>query len=111
MGYRLEISKLEYTGDCGGKLFGYISDEQLHDCKSWQWLKEHGHLDEETEDIWGYGLTHGSYLFGTAFEEFIKLYIEDYNRYSPFGNKLSLDDFEQSLNLARNYEPLYIEWC
>ena len=111
MGYRLEIPKLEYTGDCGGKLFGYISDEQLHDCKSWQWLKEHRYLDEETEDIWNYGIDHGVCLFGPYYEEFIKLYIEDYNKYSPYGNKLSLDDFEQTLNLAKKYESLYIEWC
>ena len=40
MGYRLEIYKAEYTY-CGGKLFGYINEEDLPRCKSWIWLKKH----------------------------------------------------------------------
>lgn len=105
MGYRLEISKLEYT-DCGGKLFGYIDEDDLHTCKSWQWLKKHLYLDEETEDYWDYAFKHEAVLFKDDFKEFITLYIEDYNRLSPYGNTLSLDDFKESLATDR----VLIQW-
>ena len=110
MGYRLEVSKIEYTGDCGGKLFGYISEENLHKCKSWQWLKDKGYLKEGLEDVWDYGITHGTLLPGPEYKEFIKLYIEDYNKYNQYNNKLSLSDFEKTIKLADAYEDLYIEW-
>lgn len=106
MGYRLEISEVNYTGDCGGKLFGYISEEELHKCKSWQWLKDHGYLDGEDEDLWDYRFTHQSVLFADKFKEFIKLYIDDYNKYSQYGRQLSLDDFKKSLKA----EQVLIEW-
>ena len=105
MGYRLEISKLEYS-DCGGKLFGYIFTEELHTCKSWKWLKDHLHLDKEDEDYWEYDAQHQVTLFKEDFREFIALYIEDYNRLSPYGNTLSLDDFKDSLSADR----VLIEW-
>lgn len=105
MGYRLEISKLEYA-DCGGKLFGYISEEELHTCKSWKWLKDHLHLDEETEDCWDYYCPHETVLLNDDFREFITLYIDDYNRLSPYGNTLCLDDFKESLSADR----VFMEW-
>lgn len=106
MGYRLEVSKVE-SSDCGGKLFGYISDEALHSCKSWKWLKEKGYIDEEDEDMWDYGASHQTLLWSDEYEEFIKLYIEDYNTYSPYGNTLSLNDFKGSLSA----DKVLIEWC
>ena len=96
MGYRLEVYKLEHA-ESGGKLFGYISDEELHTCKSWKWLKDKGLLEEGLEDAWCYGITHAQDLFHDDYLEFIKLYIEDYNRLSPFGSHLTLEDFSKSL--------------
>lgn len=32
MGYRLEIYTCKYT-DCGGKLYGYVDDEELYELK------------------------------------------------------------------------------
>ena len=105
MGYRLEISKLDYS-DCGGKLFGYISKEDLHTCKSWKWLKDNLYLHEENEDVWEYGIEHNTVLFNDDFREFITLYIDDYNRLSPYGNTLSLDNFKDSLAADR----VLIQW-
>lgn len=106
MGYRLEISEVKYTGDCGGKLFGYISKEELHKCKSWRWLKDHGYITGEDEELWDYGFSHQSVLFADEFKEFIKLYIDDYNKYGQYGRQLSLDDFKKSLKA----EQVLIEW-
>lgn len=80
MGYRLEIYKAEYL-ECGGKLFGYISDEDLHKCKSWLWLKRRGFLHEDDDELWDYGATHEVLLFGDDYKKFIDLYIEDYIKY------------------------------
>ena len=106
MGYRLEVSSVVYS-DCGGKLFGYISDEEMHNCKSWQWLKNKELLTEYNQDLWDYGIPHTVRLWHNDFEEFIKLYIEDYNKYSPYHNTLSLDDFKKSLSA----DEVIIEWC
>lgn len=106
MGYRLEISEVKYTGECGGKLFGYIDEKKLHDCKSWKWLKKRGYITEEDEDLWDYSFYHQTVLDQDKFRKFIKLYIDDYNKYSPYGCKLSLDDFEKSLKA----EQVLIEW-
>lgn len=105
MGYRLEISKLT-PSDCGGKLFGYISDEDLHTCKSWKWMKDKCFLEKEYEDCWDYDFSHQMQLNRYAYKEFIKLYIEDYNRLSPYGNTLSLDDFKDSLS----NDLVLVEW-
>ena len=106
MGYRLEISEVKYTGECGGKLFGYISDEELHACRSWQWLKNRGYITEEDKYRWDYDCPHEAVLWHDEFEEFIKLYIDDYNKYGQYGHQLSLDDFEKSLKA----EQVLIEW-
>lgn len=97
MGYRLEISKVTSLA-CGNKLYGYIDPETLHKCKSWQWLDEHGYLDPNEKDKWTYGYSHEMLLLKDDFEEFIKLYIEDYNKYAPYGGELSLDDFDEALD-------------
>ena len=107
MGYRLEISEVKDNGDCGGKLFGYINNEELHKCKSWQWLKKHEYITDEDEDCWDYGFDHQIVLWPDQFKEFIELYIDDYNKYSQYGNKLSLDDFRKSLK----FEKVLIEWA
>lgn len=48
MGYRLEFRNPnqhdEFVPDCGGKLFGYIENDELEKCKSWQWIKNNGFL-------------------------------------------------------------------
>jgi len=110
MGYRLEVWQMKYSGDCGGKLYGYISSEELHKCKSWQWLRDNGYLKEGTEDNWDYDDEHRCVLDGEDFKTFIKLYIKDFNKYSPYGSKLILDDFKASLDLAKKGEFLVIEW-
>lgn len=104
MGYRLEISKLEYL-DCGGKLFGYMSTDELHKCKSWQWLKKHGYFDDGWEDEWDYGFEHGTALHHSEYEEFIKLYVEDFNNHYK-DCPITLDKFKKSLDA----DWVYLEW-
>ena len=101
MGYRLEISKLEYARKleyvgCGGKLFGYIDDEELHECKSWQWLKRHGYLDKSDEDLWDYGVWHTTLLSGKEYKQFIKLYTDDYKEYG-YNNPTIIKELNESL--------------
>lgn len=54
-----------------------------------------------------YRTRHNIFMSRDEFKKFITLYIKDYNRLSPYGNKLSIDDFKESLK----YEWLNIEWC
>lgn len=96
MGYRLEISPVGSIA-CGGKLYGYISPETLHECKSWQWLRDHDQLEKEDQDLWDYGYDHKMILFKDEFKEFIELYIEDYNKHNPYHCQLELADFEKAL--------------
>lgn len=103
MGYRLEISKVEYQTS-GGKLFGYIEDEELHKCKSWQWLRDRNYVDTEN-DIWGYGYEHTTLLAKEDYRQFIQLYIEDYNKYQGL-DLMKLEDFEETLKS----EYILLEW-
>lgn len=112
MGYRLEVSKIEYC-DCGGKLFGYIPPSEMKKCKSAKWLYENHFIDslfDEGEcdyEFW-YQTYNPQIIMDTEqYQQFIKLYIEDYNKFSPYGNKLSLDDFKETLNASY----VLVEWC
>lgn len=132
MGYRLEFYNPnqhdEFVPDCGGKLFGYIEDEELEKCKSWQWLKANGffmhksytwkdngngakerytrvdreHYDETYAYSWTYGFDHKMYLSHDKFKEFITLYIEDWNTYRrPQTNceEMTIDEYAYTLSL------------
>lgn len=104
MGYRLETSAVK-PADCGGKLYGYISKKDLHKLKSWKWLVENEWVSKADKDKWDYGYDHQMVMWHEDFEEFIKLYIEDYNTY--YGEKvLSLKDFKASLKA----EMVLVEW-
>lgn len=108
MGYCLEISKKEYC-DCGGALYGYISDDELKQCKSWQWLKKHHNdkFDDNIDDfIWGIGSSPGITMWPSEYKEFIKLYIDDYNKFSS-SDKISLKNFEKSLS---SNDKILVEW-
>lgn len=103
MGYRLEISKVEHV-ESGGKLFGYIEDEELHKCKSWQWLRDRNYFDTKN-DVWGYGYEHTILLDEEDYRQFIELYIEDYNKH--FGlDLMKLEDFEETFGS----EYVLLEW-
>lgn len=129
MGYRLEFYNPnqhdEFVPDCGGKLFGYIENEELEKCKSWQWLKDNGffliksydwktdengkfvRIDREISDenypyLWTYGYEHKMYLSHDKFKEFIELYIEDWNTYRrPQTNceEMTIDEYAYTLSL------------
>lgn len=129
MGYRLEFYNPnqhdEFVPDCGGKLFGYIENEELEKCKSWQWLKANGfflrktyvyekdengndmridktYYDENYPYLWTYGYEHKMYLSHDKFKEFITLYIEDWNTYRrPQTNceEMTIDEYTYTLSL------------
>lgn len=104
MGYRLEISKVEHLKS-GGKLFGYLEPEELHKCKSWQWLRDKNYVDTKN-DIWDYDYNHATLLTEEDFRQFIELYIEDYNKHYGL-DLMKLEDFEETLES----EYIVLEWC
>lgn len=129
MGYRLEFYNPnqhdEYVPDCGGKLFGYIENDELEKCKSWKWLKDNGffssksyewkddgnghyiRIDKEYNDevypyLWTYGYEHKMFLSHDKFKEFIELYIDDWNRYrrpNTLCDVMTINDYEYTLSL------------
>lgn len=124
MGYRLEFKNPnhpeEFIYATGGKLFGYIDDCELENCKSWQWLKENGffddvktvrdftkhesHVERKYDDVyahlWTYGSEHEMFLSQMKFREFISLYIEDRNRFMSEGRWTdSLENYSEVLSL------------
>lgn len=117
MGYRLEFENPDNSNDpiyeCGGKLFGYISDSDLRSCKSWQWLKAHGaftggcgDIEEDVyEVLWDDGISHEMTLEHDDFNEFIALYVEDRKRF--FGDEY--DDIE-NYSYVRSLPRVTIEW-
>ena len=80
MGYRLEIYEMKYKA-CGGKLYGYVDIETLEKCKSWKWLMNRGYINEDNNYTWYYYANHDICLFGDDLKEFLKLYLEDYEKY------------------------------
>lgn len=74
MGYRLEISKIEHVY-CGGKLYGYVPEEQLKQLKSYQWLLKHGWIDNDS--VFDYGFNPCIQLNPVDFRQFMKLYMAD----------------------------------
>lgn len=104
MGYRLEISKVEHLTS-GGKLFGYLNTEDLHNCKSWQWLRDKNYVDAKN-DIWDYSYNHATLLTKKDYRQFIELYIEDFNKHYGL-DSLKLEDFKETSDA----EYIVIEWC
>ena len=97
MGYRLEISKIEYALSCG-KLFGY--GDKLKEYKSYQWLLKREKISGEDEEYWGYGFNPQIILNKREFKEFIDLYYED--------RGWDYDD-EMKLLVEKNCDKL-LEW-
>lgn len=107
MGYRLEIYKTEYKA-CGGKLYGYVSDETLDKCKSLQWLVSHGYIYKEDKYLWDYGFDHLTMLYGDSLKEFIKLYLEDYEQYG-YNCEDTKEELKELLK-CKNNECFIISW-
>lgn len=108
MGYRLEIYKAEYTY-CGGKLFGYISEENLPKCKSWLWLKKHLYIEEDDAYFWDYGADHTTMLYGREYKEFIYLYLEDYKKYG-YNNSDTIKELEKSIDYCDDNDVMVLRW-
>ena len=75
MGYRLEISRI-IDSDLGGtKLYGYVED--VTKLKSWNWLVNNGHLNEENKLFFEWDGNPSIILSKDEFRDFTKLYWED----------------------------------
>ena len=117
MGYTLEFENpdniTETMYESGGKLFGYISYNDLRSCKSWQWLKAHGAftggregIEEDVyEVLWDDGISHKMTLEHDDFNEFIALYVEDRKRFYGYW----FDDIE-NYSYVRSLPRVTIEW-
>ena len=99
MGYRLEISEINYKAS-GGKLFGYVDKEKL---KSHKWLLEKGFIDGD--EYWDYGCNPQIVLNHEEFKEFIKLYKEDLKEFYQY-------DLEELFfkDLLENDNDKLLEW-
>ena len=113
MGYRLEISKVEYRA-CGGKLYGYAGNtaEELgirDKLKSVKWLLDNNFVSKET--FWNYGYDNPIILNKEEYKEFIKLYAEDKKEYhKKYGEELDKDYFKDAFELAEEDGDKLIEW-
>ena len=105
MGYRLEMSKVEYSA-CGFKLYGYIDENILKQFKSYQWLLKHNYIDGD--EYWDYGFNPQIILRPEDFKEFIKLYNEDYNSVSDEKDVVINDKKIQAL--IDSEERVLLEW-
>lgn len=103
MGYRLEVSEVKPT-ICGGKLYGYVEDEELKELKSYKWLEKNGYV-KGGED-WDYGFNPKIELSPKEFKEFFDLYREDYKK--TYGCEVTLDGEE--LESYNNNEWKMLEW-
>lgn len=110
MGYRMYAYPVFGEGECGGKLYGEIEEEVLHNLPSWKWLVSHGYVDNsDGVDFCSCGGYNHTIMFKDEFLEFIKLYVDDFNEYwkpKAKEGKLSLDDFEECLSAER----VCMEW-
>lgn len=103
MGYRLEISELEYKA-CGGKLYGYVEDTT--ELKSYKWLLDKNYIDGD--EYWSYGCNPKIILDKEEFKEFIKLYNEDCNNAGHEKDVVLKDKDFQELIKSDKYKIL--EW-
>lgn len=113
MGYRLEISKIEYR-TCGGKLYGYegnSTDDLVNNSnfKSAKWLLDNNFIDED--NYWDYGCCNQIVLDKDEYKKFIKLYAEDKKEYhKKYGEELDEDYFKDAFELAEEDGDKLIEW-
>lgn len=108
MGYRLKIYRADYAC-CGGKLFGYISEEDLPKCKSWVWLNKHGYLYEEDKYCWDYCIEHTTMLYGDDYREFMDLYIKDYKKFG-YNNPETIKELTDSIDKTNDSDVMIIRW-
>lgn len=95
MPFDFNVSKLDNKAE-HFNLFGYISKAEQEQCKSWQWLKEY--CKDKFGDIdYFYNMPVEIIMNAEMFDDFIKLYIEDYNKFLPSERKLTPKDFEDEL--------------
>lgn len=106
MGYRLEISKIEHSA-CGGKLYGYIPDNELKNLKSYKWLLVHRYITGTDEEYWDYGLSPTIILSNIEFKEFIRLYNEDFKEYNDFD---IIESSKEMQELIESNENKFLEW-
>lgn len=112
MGYRLTVETLDGKIITDSKLYGYLEDHEIRQCKSLQWLIDHHKLDD-TEfpyECWDYGFSNEQILSRAEFCEFIVLYIIDANRFRfydlPIERQMRIESYEE----AFDYDYIKIGW-
>lgn len=90
MGYRMTVINPENRSIIvDSKLYGYITEDEMRQCKSLQWLLDHklveGYdkrvISPYNPDFWDYGYYNTMYLSKEQYEEFIPLYVEDRSKF------------------------------
>ena len=110
MGYRLTVETLEGHIIADSKLYGYIEENELKQCKSLQWLIKNHKLDDfdDPYTMWDCNASAEQVLPIREFAEFIALYIIDRNRFfdpKP-ENMLLIEHFAE----AFDYDFVRIGW-
>lgn len=105
MGYRLDVSEIKqrYT-IAGGKLYGYMPKRKLRKLKSYQWLKENGHITGK--ETWDYGHENICILNGDEFRDFWTWYAIDWK--DTYGEYIQMT--RKELESYNNDKDKVISW-
>lgn len=134
MGYRLEVdTKLVSKGKqqgkepfnhwCGGKLYGYLDNDNEHQLESFNYLLKLGKFNKEKKHIkkfygvkdnswvdyliWDYGFEHKIELTHKQFLEFAEFYKRDLEKYYQYDINIILNDLTE---FCKNKENKILEW-
>lgn len=107
MGYRLDVVAVGRDENfCCGKLFGYVSEEEL---LSYKWLSDNNYIDEYT--CFDYGCSGNILLESHELKEFLSLYVKDLES-NDFGysNKRLIEDIIEYIKTLEHdeYPHLYV---
>ena len=104
MGYRLTVENLNNEIIMDSKLYGYLEESELKQCKSLQWLIDHHKLDDMNDPYhcWDWNCSAEQIMPRAEFCEFIVLYIIDANRFRfadrPLEYHLRVENFEEAFD-------------
>ena len=134
MGYRLEVeAKSVFKGKekgkkpfncwCGGKLYGYLENNNEHELESFQYLLKLGKFKKEEKEIkmrygvknntwpeyllWTDGIKHTIKLTHKQFLEFAEFYKRDLEKYYKYDINWILYDL---VEFCKNKENKILEW-
>lgn len=137
MGYRLEVeAKSVFKGkkagkspfNCwsGGKLYGYLNNNNEHELESFNYLLKLGKFNKEKRDIkkslksyniedkswvkylvWDYGFEHEMQLTHKQFLKFVEFYKRDLEKYYQYDINMLLNGLKE---FCKNKEKKILMW-